>query len=1278
MIKKYKKLFLIALFSFFISFSTINVYAVEMSLEELGNEVLDRAEVKGETYDYLYIVGQHAFTSKHELTLEDLMLGARTIQLSEDAGRTDSDSIYNEMTTYTLNAHVNDDFEIDGYEVGVNFTGTSEEPTTFELQYIDGEKIGEATSIVDHITDSIDYVSNKITNKYINELSLNNIYDKASLLDKENSTTSDYLYVVGQYAFSSNHTLTIEDLMLGATTIEINSSDEETVDNMATYTLNAHVNDDFEIDGFEIGENFTGKSTNDFTAYNLHFIDYNDIVNLKGIAFFDENNLVTFVEAGEDGKVANFPNAPIKENSVFVGWFDNNGNEYTTATEVEGIITVYAKYTEKVDVFELVSNNSDSESNVFAILPVVDTHVKPETKYFTYITNNDSTYDDAKVGITNIVKSLIETKEIKEFAIFYGDNLYVFDETTLSGSELTSTLDDAKIQVIVLDIVKDIKSELAIDEDKDLTGADLEGEVITIAVKLDEKNYVSTNDKVIESFDIEFALNDGAFVTNEEQLRAAIASDSITNIYIMNDFSVENTVAIGTDKYIYGLNHTISAKENTFNIFELKDTTDSYNRVEVENLSVTGGAFAFKVSDDSQLVVSGKLDLTGNKDGAVKVTSTGTVLDYDKNIKYDDEKYSKPAVVAEGTDYDVQIIDVAEETIGNVTNYYVTALPNQIYTVTYKVFDDETSSKFIPNETLVKPEDPSVENYEFDGWYLNDVKFTFEETPASNITLVAKMNPNENLRGKISYVDGFSVEPIIKDNTVTFADGEIKYYEGDAVKPAANRVGVIITAPSALDKATYEAAKVKVYYTKAGVRTEYYSGTFNDAKNAEDAENVFGVWPAVTNDFEKVEIEVKWSKYLSDTFTIVIDESASLQPAPSSIEYIGGFSAAPTVVDNTLTFANGEVTYYESNNANRVGVIIKAPTNMTKADYQAAKVTVNYTRDGESAKYFEGTFVEAQNAEDAENVFGVWPAVTADLEKAEIIVEWSDSRKDTYNLVFGENITLQPASSTIEYLDGFSVEPTIEDNTITFANGEVTYYDGDANKAAANRVGVLVTAPVNMDKAAYENANVQVYYTKGGNTTKYFEGTFTEAQNAEDAENTFGVWPAVTNDMEKVQIIVKWSETKTDTYTLVFGENVSLVPAPSSIEYIGGFSVAPTVVDNTLTFANGEVTYYDGDANKAAANRVGILVKAPVNMAAADYKTAEVKVYYTKGGVREEYFSGTFTEAQNAEDAKNVFGVWPAVTADLELVEIEVKWSDDKTDTFKMVFGENVTLETAN
>ena len=165
MIKKYKKLFLIALFSFFISFSTINVYAVEMSLEELGNEVLDRAEAKGETYDYLYIVGQHAFTSKHELTLEDLMLGARTIQLSEDAGRTDSDSIYNEMTTYTLNAHENDNFEIDGYEVGVNFTGTNEKPTTFELQYIDGEKIGEATSIVDHITDSIDYVSNKITNK---------------------------------------------------------------------------------------------------------------------------------------------------------------------------------------------------------------------------------------------------------------------------------------------------------------------------------------------------------------------------------------------------------------------------------------------------------------------------------------------------------------------------------------------------------------------------------------------------------------------------------------------------------------------------------------------------------------------------------------------------------------------------------------------------------------------------------------------------------------------------------------------------------------------------------------------------------------------------------------------------------------------------------------------------------------------------------------------------------------------------------------------------------
>ena len=108
MIKKYKKLFLIALFSFFISFSTINVYAVEMSLEELGNEVLDRAEVKGETYDYLYIVGQHAFTSNHELTLEDLMLGATTIEINSSAEETNDN-----MTTYTLNAHVNDNFEIE-------------------------------------------------------------------------------------------------------------------------------------------------------------------------------------------------------------------------------------------------------------------------------------------------------------------------------------------------------------------------------------------------------------------------------------------------------------------------------------------------------------------------------------------------------------------------------------------------------------------------------------------------------------------------------------------------------------------------------------------------------------------------------------------------------------------------------------------------------------------------------------------------------------------------------------------------------------------------------------------------------------------------------------------------------------------------------------------------------------------------------------------------------------------------------------------------------------
>ena len=78
-------------------------------------------------------------------------------------------------------------------------------------------------------------------------------------------------------------------------------------------------------------------------------------------------------------------------------------------------------------------------------------------------------------------------------------------------------------------------------------------------------------------------------------------------------------------------------------------------------------------------------------------------------------------------------------------------------------------------EKVAEPEEPTKENYEFDGWYLNEELFDFETPINESITLIAKWNEIDNT---IKY-------------TVIFKD-----YNGTVLKTEDVTYGSAATAPA--------------------------------------------------------------------------------------------------------------------------------------------------------------------------------------------------------------------------------------------------------------------------------------------------------------------------------------------------------------------------------------------------------------------------------------------------------------------------------------------------
>jgi hypothetical protein len=223
--KKCNKILLALIFMFLCLITTVS--AKEITLEELAKEV----KVIEPDTTYVYIIGEYAFTSEFgNLTTQDVMLASRTIEVSENSGKTNSDAIYNEMAIVNLESTYDDNWEINGFEYSGNIVGTASQKEKYDVKYIDYKKISEESL---EISGVVDNACNVIVNQTgsNNKFAVSKTGNAVSVTIKETGMTSvEALAGTGigkaaQEILETEGIKSVTILIPGGTSVEVTSQD---------------------------------------------------------------------------------------------------------------------------------------------------------------------------------------------------------------------------------------------------------------------------------------------------------------------------------------------------------------------------------------------------------------------------------------------------------------------------------------------------------------------------------------------------------------------------------------------------------------------------------------------------------------------------------------------------------------------------------------------------------------------------------------------------------------------------------------------------------------------------------------------------------------------------------------------------------------------------------------------------------------------------------------------------------------------------------------------
>ena len=127
---------------FFLGSLANTAQAAQLNMDEFKEEIANINEYA----DYVYIIGKYAFTSASgELSIQDVMLAARSIQLNTEDGEIKGKTAFDKMAIHELEPILDENDKTIGWKIADNMVGNTklllDDDNKIDIEYIDYNKV---------------------------------------------------------------------------------------------------------------------------------------------------------------------------------------------------------------------------------------------------------------------------------------------------------------------------------------------------------------------------------------------------------------------------------------------------------------------------------------------------------------------------------------------------------------------------------------------------------------------------------------------------------------------------------------------------------------------------------------------------------------------------------------------------------------------------------------------------------------------------------------------------------------------------------------------------------------------------------------------------------------------------------------------------------------------------------------------------------------------------------------------------------------------------------
>ena len=494
------------------------------------------------------------------------------------------------------------------------------------------------------------------------------------------SPTTQSVYVIGSYIFTTEHTLTTQDMMLTAKSIKLKdtvgkTNQDNVYNEMTIFKLSREYNDQDEATGNWIIEKSYIGSAEFPSTLTIRYVDYKKILNTYHITLnYDDGTTPNGNINVTEGTVPTEPTKPERKGYVFDGWY-LDGELFEFDETIDGDITLVAHWKEAVDFEELLNIDAETftSDDYSAIFEEETLSINVNNKY--------RKIADADLNVlVKLVDKLLENDKVTSVILNYNNSKYEFTKST-PADEKTSTIEN------LLDALATSPAGIMLTSvNPDARFASTLEKEFTISVTLKDGVALTENSK--ELYKVKFVSN---------------AKDAVVETDLTDGFKGE------TSEFTVTLTANDYEGEMVWLVVNLPES--SYSSLQ------------YCKTDDSCEDFNGKL---------------GTDLD----LELADATYKFKVTWKEtgSVAYDIKVVDV----IDSEGIVYAEAKDNvtikEKFDVTFDYADDTTEEKtvqVVSGELVPEPDKPTREHYKFLGWFNGETEYTFDEPLTESLELTA-------------------------------------------------------------------------------------------------------------------------------------------------------------------------------------------------------------------------------------------------------------------------------------------------------------------------------------------------------------------------------------------------------------------------------------------------------------------------------------------------------------------------------------------------------------